>query len=97
MQSFLKREVRTPYAYAAAVSLAILAWVASQSSSVLSFPTLALIDLVCVLASGAIGGLGPALITASVGFLSVDYFFIPPSGTFKLPYAGSDYVLLAAF
>jgi signal transduction histidine kinase len=56
-----------------------------------------LIFAAAVVASGAIGGQGPALLAACLSALINDYFFLPVSGSWKLPTTVSDAMGFAAF
>jgi len=98
MRAFLRGEVRAPFAYAAAFALVGLAWLLSQSTPAGAFPHVPLlIFAVAVLASGAIGGQGSAVLAACLSLLIADYFFIPTVGTWKLPYTMADAIGFVAF
>lgn len=98
MPRFLSPDIRTPFHYAAAAGFAGMAWLVSVQTPANGIPHVPLlIGLVGVGASGAMGGRGPALITAALSLLSVDYSFVPAAGTFKLPYTITDTLAFAAF
>src|SRR5918995_2044789 len=50
--------------------------------------------LVVVVVAAAVGGLGPGLLASLLGFLSFNFFFLPPYGTLGLVRAEHDVVLL---
>lgn len=52
--------------------------------------------LAIVVASAAIGGLGPGVFASIVGFLTFNFFFLPPYGTFVVDRA-EDVVMLFVF
>ena len=98
MREFLRGEVRTPIAYAAAFAFVGAAWLLSRPAPPATLPHVPLlIFAAAVLASGAIGGQGPALLAACVSALIADYFFLPIAGTWKFPGSVSDAAGFAAF
>jgi signal transduction histidine kinase len=98
MREFLRGEVRTPIAYAAAFAFVGAAWLLSRPAPPATLPHVPLlIFAAAVLASGAIGGQGPALLAACVSVLIADYFFLPIAGTWKFPGSVSDALGFAAF
>src|SRR2546423_3458472 len=52
--------------------------------------------LVVVVAAAAIGGLGPGIVASFLGFLTFNFFFIPPYGSFTIG-RGEDIVVLFVF
>ena len=52
--------------------------------------------LVVVVAATAVGGLGPGILAAVLGFLAFNFFFLPPYGTFIIAHA-EDVVVLFVF
>jgi two-component system sensor histidine kinase KdpD len=48
--------------------------------------------LVLVVVAAAVGGLGPGIVASLLGFLSFNFFFIPPYGTFEIGRA--EYVVV---
>src|SRR2546428_6432557 len=52
--------------------------------------------LVVVVAAAAIGGLGSGIVASFLGFLSFNFFFIPPYGSFTIG-RGADIVVLFVF
>jgi two-component system, OmpR family, sensor histidine kinase KdpD len=52
--------------------------------------------LVVVVAAAAIGGLGPGILASFLGFLTFNFFFLPPYGTFIIARA-EDVVVLFVF
>jgi two-component system sensor histidine kinase KdpD len=50
--------------------------------------------LVVVVVAAAVGGLGPGILASLLGFLSFNFFFLPPYGTVGLARAEHDVVLL---
>jgi two-component system, OmpR family, sensor histidine kinase KdpD len=52
--------------------------------------------LVVVVAAAAIGGLGPGILASFLGFLTFNFFFLPPYGTFVIARA-EDVVVLFVF
>ena len=98
MRAFLQSEARTPIAYAAAFAFVGAAWLLSRPTPPATLPHVPLlIFAAAVVASGAIGGQGPALLAACLSALIADYFFLPISGTWKLPSTVSEAVGFAAF
>lgn len=98
LRAFLRREIRAPFAYGAALALTGLAWLLSQSLQPVGSPYVPLlIALVAVLGSAAVGGPGPALLAAAILAACVDYFFVFPAGWFKLPDTTAEIVAFASF
>jgi K+-sensing histidine kinase KdpD len=96
--AFLRGEVRTPFAYAAAFAFVGLAWLLSRLTPASAFPHIPLLLFgAAVLATGAIGGQAPALLSGCLSLLDCDYFFIPTAGSFKLPYTAADAIGFGAF
>jgi signal transduction histidine kinase len=90
--------VRTPFVYAAAVAVVGSAWLLSQLTPPGAFPFVPfLIFAVSVLLTGVVGGQGPALLAGVLSLLAVDYFFVPPAGTLKLPDSVADAIAFVAF
>lgn len=52
--------------------------------------------LVVVVAAAAIGGLGPGILASVFGFLSFNFFFLPPYNSFIIG-SGEDIVVLFVF
>jgi two-component system, OmpR family, sensor histidine kinase KdpD len=50
--------------------------------------------LVVVVVASAVGGLGPGLLASLLGFLSFEFFFLPPYGSVVLTHVEHDVVLL---
>jgi signal transduction histidine kinase len=98
MRAFLRGELRTPIAYGAVFAIVGTAWLLSRPVPASTLPHVPLlIFAAAVLASGAIGGQGPALLAASLSALIADYFFLPITGTWKFPSTVPDAVGFAAF
>jgi signal transduction histidine kinase len=95
---FLRPHVRRAFAYAAAFACAGLAVLLLQLLRVTWDSNVVwLTFMAAVLATGAIGGAGPALLAAVLGVVAADYFFLPAPGTFKLPYTTHDAIALTIF
>src|SRR5512147_1667558 len=75
----------------AATTLILLAFRGQLDTSVI-----ALLYLLPVLVSTTLWGLGPGILSAFTGFLSFNYFFIPPYFTF-LVHRTQDIIALAIF
>src|SRR5688572_4458122 len=98
MHVFLKGDIRPPFTYAAALAFVGFGWVLSEAAPDLASPYVPLQLLaVAVLASGVVGGHGPALLAAFAAVLTADYFFLLPAGTFKLPGTTPEIVAFAVF
>ena len=98
MHAFLRGDIRPPFTYAAALAFVGFGWVLSEAAPDLTSPYVPLQLLaVAVLASGVVGGHGPALLAAFAAVLTADYFFLLPAGTFKLPGTTPEIVAFAVF
>jgi signal transduction histidine kinase len=98
MKVLLRGEARTPFTYAAVFAFVGGSWLLAQPMPPSTFPHVPLLLLAAaVLASGAIGGQGPALLAACLSALIADYFFLPITGTWKFPSTLSDALGFVAF
>lgn len=62
----------------------LLAWVLAHSRDLHSLPTELMMFLALTVAVGLVGGLWPAIVTAAVASLVVNYFFTPPLYTLTI-------------
>ena len=65
-----------------ALGIALVTLIAQPNRDRLNAVTIALSYLVIVLAGATMGGLGPGIFTSIVGFLTFNFFFLPPYYTF---------------
>ncbi len=79
-----------------ALGIALVTVVAEPNRAHLSVVTPALSYLVIVLATATLGGLGPGIFTSVVGFLTFNFFFLPPFYSFTVG-APQDIVALFVF
>jgi two-component system, OmpR family, sensor histidine kinase KdpD len=79
-----------------ALGIALVTIVAEPNRDRLNSVTIALSYLVIVLASATLGGLGPGIFVSVVGFLTFNFFFLPPYDTFIVG-APQDIVALFVF
>ncbi len=79
-----------------ATCLALITPLAEMNRARLNIVTIALTFLVIVLLSAVIGGLGPGIFTSVVGFLTFNFFFLPPYYSFTVG-SPQDVVALFAF
>jgi signal transduction histidine kinase len=97
-REFLRPHVRTAFDYVAALALAGLALFLSRTLAPQGPPLLPLsLALVAVLASAALGSAGAALLAAAVLAAGIDYFFLLPTGRFKLPGTTAEIAAFGAF
>jgi signal transduction histidine kinase len=97
-REFFRPHVRTAFEYVAALAFAGLAFLLSQALAPQGSPFLPLsVALVAVLASAALGNAGAALLAATVLAPVVDFFFVQPTGRFKLPSATAEIAAFCAF
>ena len=97
MQAILRRDIRRPFAYAAAAALAALAWLIVRALPEMASPDVALsIFMIAVIGAGLLAGGAVALAVAAFGVATVDYL-IPQAGTWKLPYTVQDTVSFFLF
>jgi GAF domain-containing protein len=97
-REFLHSHVRTAFDYVAALALAGLALFLSRTLAPQGPPLLPLsLALVAVLASAALGSAGAALLAAAVLAAGIDYFFLLPTGRFKLPGTTAEIAAFGAF
>ena len=68
----------------AAVLLPLLTWALSHLRNELGLTSVMLLYLLAVVVISAVGGLWPALASAIVGSLVVNWFFVPPVHTFTI-------------
>ncbi len=87
------RDARRGYLLGIA-GIALITAVAEPNRGRLSVLTIALIYLLVVLAGATLGGLGPGIFTSVVGFLTFNFFFLPPYYTFVV---GSPQDIVALF
>ncbi len=78
------------------LGIALVTLAAQPNRDRLNSVTVALSYLVIVLAGATYGGLGPGVFTSIVGFLTFNFFFLPPYGTFVVG-APQDVVALFVF
>src|SRR5947209_9401167 len=78
------------------IGIALVTLVAEPNRDRLNSVTVSLSYLVIVLASAALGGLGPGIFTSVVGFLTFNFFFLPPYHLLVVG-AGQDIVALFVF
>ncbi len=78
------------------LGIALVTVIAVTSRSHLTAATTALSYLVIVLACATLGGLGPGIFTSVVGFLTFNFFFLPPFYSFTVG-ALQDTVALFVF
>ena len=78
------------------LGIALVTVVAEPNRAHLNAVTPALSYLVIVLASATLGGLGPGIFTSIIGFLTFNFFFLPPYYSFTVG-APQDIVALFVF
>ncbi len=76
------------------VGVALVTLIAGPNRDRLNPVTVALSYLVIVLASATLGGMGPGIFVSVVGFLTLNFFFLPPYDTFIV---GSPEDIVALF
>src|SRR5688572_11462942 len=97
-RALVDRQVRMPFAYGAAIALVGgSAALLQQLNPTWGSDVVWLAFIIAVLATGTIGGFGPALFAAVLSLLAADYLFLPTPGTFKLPYDAHDVIALMIF
>ncbi len=90
-----RRRVRLGFLLAA-VGLPLLTWALTSLSAHLGLPSILLLFLLLVVFISAVGGVWPALATAVVGFLLVNWYFTPPFHTFTIA-EGENLLALSVF
>lgn len=78
------------------LGIALVTLVAVPNQDRLSSVTVALSYLVIVLIGAALGGLGPGIVISVIGFLTLNFFFLPPYRSFTVG-APQDVVSLCVF
>ena len=91
----LKRQGRSRYAVAV-LSVVGAALVTSAIAPLFTYRAPVIPFTLAVMLSAWYGGLGPGLVTTILGFLAVDYLYLPPIH-FLFPIRTEDYVLLALY
>ena len=90
-----RRRVLLGFALAAA-GLPLLTWMLSEVREDFGLPTVMLLYLLLVVLVSALGGLWPALAAAVLGFLLVNWYFVPPLHTLEIR-SGEHILSLAVF
>ena len=90
-----RRRVLLGFAFAA-VALPLLTWALTNLRQHFGLPSVLLLFLLVVVAASAVGGVWPALATAVVGFLLVNWYFTPPIHTFTIA-EGENLLALSVF
>lgn len=80
----------------AGLALPLLTWVLTLLRDDVGLPSVMLLFLLLVVVVSAVGGLWPALAAAIVGFLLVNWYFVPPLYTFTIG-SGENILALAVF
>ena len=101
MLSFPRSFVRRPIVigslrYVAAAAMTVVAVIATIVAEPWIGRTLFVFSFAVVSLCAWLLGLGPALLAAVVSVLGIDYFLIPPRGSFE-PTGATDLVAIAAF
>lgn len=78
------------------LGIALVTLIAAPNQDRLSSVTVALSYLVIVLIGAALGGLGPGIVISVIGFLTFNFFFLPPYRSFTVG-APQDVVALCVF
>ena len=78
------------------IALPSISILAELNRGRLSTTSIALVYLVIVLASAAVGGIEPGIFASVIGFLTFNFFFLPPYYTFIIG-APQDIVTLCVF
>jgi two-component system sensor histidine kinase KdpD len=94
-ESLPRRRVLLGFALAAA-GLPLLTLVLARVREDFGLPTVMLLYLLLVVVVSAVGGLWPALATAMIGFLLVNWYFVPPLHTLEIG-SGEHILSLSVF